>query len=110
MARASFDTLERRLREYALSLPGSAEWGKRFIRSQGGIFVSIRQLNGALEVGVKLPVSSEMALTLPFVQPAGRNLGPAGWVVALFEPGQSPDIELLKEWIEQSYRAARNSN
>jgi hypothetical protein len=102
--------VERTLREFALSFPGASAWGKRFIRSQGRIFVSLQRVDGALVLGVKLPTSSEMALTLPFVKPAGRNLGPAGWVTARLEPGRTPDIDLLKGWIEQSYRAATSSN
>jgi hypothetical protein len=104
------NAVERTLREFALSFPGASAWGKRFIRSQGRIFVSLLRVDGALEVGIKLPTSSEMALTLPFVKPAGGNLGPAGWVIARFEPGRTPDIDLLKGWIKQSYRAAISSD
>jgi hypothetical protein len=67
-------------------------------------------VDGALELGVKLPTSSEMALTLPFVKPGGRNLGPAGWVTARLDRGRTPDIDLLKGWIKQSYRAATTPN
>jgi hypothetical protein len=51
-----------------------------------------------------------MALTLPFVKPGGRNLGPAGWVTARLDRGRTPDIDLLKGWIKQSYRAATTPN
>lgn len=45
---------------------------------RGKIFVSIRMVDDRLVVGVKLPVSADMALTLPFCESGGRGLGQAG--------------------------------
>ncbi len=56
-------------------------------------------------ISVKLPESGEIALQLPFVEPTGYGLGKAGWVSAKFEKGDRPPIDMLCEWIEESYRA-----
>jgi hypothetical protein len=96
---------ERALRAYALNFAEAAEWGERFIRVRGRIFVSLDTAGGGLRLGVKLPISGPMALTLPFCQPAGRALGPAGWVTARFDDHDEPPLALLKGWIDQSYRA-----
>ena len=46
-----------------------------------------------------------MALTLPFTSPTGYGLGRAGWVTARFAAGDDVPIDLVKEWIAQSYLA-----
>lgn len=56
-------------------------------------------------MSVKLPVSSEMALTLPWVEATGYGLGKSGWVTARVKSGGDFDIETMKGWIDQSYRA-----
>jgi predicted DNA-binding protein (MmcQ/YjbR family) len=60
---------------------------------------------GELSVTVKLPISFEMALTLPYVTPAGHGLGKAGWAHVRQADGDDIDIDTLKGWIVQSYRA-----
>lgn len=56
-------------------------------------------------VSCKLPRSSEKALMLPGVVPTAYGLGKSGWVSAQFAAGQIPPLGLLKDWIEESYRA-----
>lgn len=58
-----------------------------------------------LSVTVKLPISSEMALTLPYVQKAGHGLWKAGWVNLNQTTGDDIDLETIRAWILQSYRA-----
>lgn len=58
-----------------------------------------------LSVTVKLPMSGEMALTLPHVTPASHGLGKSGWVHLVQTEGEEVDVEMIKGWIEQSYRA-----
>ena len=53
---------------------------------------------------VKLPTSGELALKLPFTQPSGYNLGKAGWVSVRIPPEDEPPIEMILDWIEESYR------
>ena len=94
--------------KFALAFPEAAEewpWGERVIKVRGKIFVFLGLVEGTLRVGVKLPVSFEMALTLPFAEPSGYGLGRAGWITASFTARRKPDVDLLKGWIDQSYRA-----
>jgi predicted DNA-binding protein (MmcQ/YjbR family) len=58
-----------------------------------------------ISMTVKLPVSYEMALTLPYVSPAGHGLWKGGWANVRQGKGEEIDLETLKGWIEQSYRA-----
>jgi hypothetical protein len=58
-----------------------------------------------LSLSTKLPASSGVALLLPFASPTGYGLGKAGWVSAAFEPGETPPVEMLCNWIDESYRA-----
>ena len=60
---------------------------------------------GIFSMSVKLPVSSEMALTLDWVEPTGYGLGKSGWVTARIKSGANFDIDTMKAWIAQSYRA-----
>jgi hypothetical protein len=39
------------------------------------------------------------------VEPSGYGLGKSGWVGVRFEAGAIPPIDMLQEWIEESYRA-----
>lgn len=104
----SHKAAEKVLRKYALTFPDAAEefpWGERVIKVRGKIFVFLGIIDDVLRIGMKLPTSFEMALTLPFVTPTGYGLGRAGWVTAKVPPRAKPDIALLKGWIDQSYRA-----
>ena len=58
---------------------------------------------------MKLPVSGRTALTLPFATPTEYGLGKSGWVTARFRTGDTVPIEMLKEWIEESFRAVAPS-
>jgi hypothetical protein len=60
---------------------------------------------GGLGLSVKLPHSGTMALMFPFATPTGYGLGKSGWVSARFEPGEAPPLQLLRAWIDESYRA-----
>ena len=108
MARSPLKQAEAKLRDHALSFPEATEefpWDERVIKIRGKIIVFLGEVEGALRVAVKLPTSAEMALTLPFTTPTGYGLGRAGWVTARFGAGDVVPLALVKEWIEQSYRA-----
>jgi predicted DNA-binding protein (MmcQ/YjbR family) len=98
------------LREYALGLPGAYEdfpWGERVAKVGKKVFAFLGKVESAGEVGVcvKLPASGGDALELPFTEPAGYGLGKSGWVVAKFAPDDNVPVDLLRRWIEESYRA-----
>ena len=46
-----------------------------------------------------------LALGLPFASPTGYGLGKAGWVTARFGKGEKAPVDLLRSWIDESYRA-----
>lgn len=99
---------DKALRRYALAFPGAYEdypWGERVAKVGKKVFVFFGSGGGGLSLSVKLPTSSRVALMLPFTTPTGYGLGKSGWVTARFEPGDDPPIEMLQEWIEESYRA-----
>ena len=96
------------LRAFALGYPGAHEdfpWGERVVKVKGKVFVFLGRDEEALGLTVKLPQSGLMALNLPFTSPAGYGMGKSGWVTAQFKPRDKPTVEVLKAWIDESYRA-----
>lgn len=96
------------IRQVALGYPETHEdhpWGESAfkVKKKSFIFMSV----GASGLGftVKLPESGDFALSLPFVQPTGYGLGRSGWVSAKFGPEVDPPLEMLCEWLDESYRA-----
>ena len=56
-------------------------------------------------LSVKLPESGKAALRLPFASPTEYGLGKSGWVTARFTAKDKPPVEMLRKWIDESYRA-----
>jgi hypothetical protein len=54
---------------------------------------------------VKLPYTGYEALQLPFAVPTAYGLGKSGWVSFNPPEDQIPDLEQLKAWVEESFRA-----
>jgi predicted DNA-binding protein (MmcQ/YjbR family) len=101
-------TTEAILRDYALTYPEAYEefpWGERAIKVKKKIFVILGAADGLLTVTVKLPNSAEPALAMPFARPTGYGLGKSGWVTCRFAAGETPPIDLLRDWIDESFRA-----
>jgi predicted DNA-binding protein (MmcQ/YjbR family) len=99
---------EAALREHALSYPEAREdfpWGERVVKVGGRVFVFLGRAEGGLTISVKLPGSATLALDLPFASPTGYGLGKSGWVTARFGTREKPPVDLLKRWIDESYRA-----
>lgn len=99
-----------RLRAFALGFPQVHEdlpWGHPAIKVRGKTFLFLagETPETGFTFSVKLPVSGEMALTLPFTAPTGYGLGKSGWVTATFGPDDAPPMDMLEEWVDQSYRA-----
>ena len=103
--------LSRLLRDFALGLPGATEdfpWGERVAKVNGKVFVFLGPdpvPGGEMGLSVKLPVSAEEALELPFTTPTGYGLGKSGWVTARFGEKDAPPVGILEAWIRESYRA-----
>ena len=97
---------------YALGLPEAYEdhpWDEVVVKVHKKIFVFFglaAEIDSRLRVGVKLPQTGVYALQMPHVAPSGYNLGKHGWVTAQYpEASDLPALDLLMEWIEESYRA-----
>jgi predicted DNA-binding protein (MmcQ/YjbR family) len=96
------------LREFALRYPEASEdfpWGERVAKVRDKVFVFLGRDDEDLGITVKLPSSGLMALSLPFASPTGYGLGKSGWVTARFGANDKPPVELLQQWIDESYRA-----
>jgi len=99
------------LRCFALDLPGAYEdfpWGDRVAKVGKKIFAFLGAASGAGERGtglaVKLRESHEEAIAMDFTTPSGYGLGRHGWVNCSFPPGAPVPVELLCDWIDESYR------
>jgi hypothetical protein len=58
-----------------------------------------------LNLSMKLPESGRWALTLPFASPTEYGLGKSGWVNAHFEAKDEVPLDILEQWVEESFRA-----
>ena len=102
------DAWEASLRDHGLSFPQTTEdfpWGHRALKVKGKAFVFLAREGDELSLSVKLPQSQAVALMLPFAEPTGYGLGKSGWVSARFAKATKPPLDVLKLWIEESYRA-----
>lgn len=96
------------LRRFALRYPEAREdfpWGDRTIKVRGKIFVFLGRGDGTLNLTVKLPLSADAALGLPFTSPTRYRLGRSGWVSVRFPAGSEVPLDLFCDWIDESYRA-----
>ena len=101
--------IARALKKHALAFPEAYEdhpWGESVAKVNKKIFVFFGIVRkDVLSLGVKLPQEGEFARSLPNVEPSGYGLGKAGWVNATYGPDDDPPVEMLKDWIDESYRA-----
>jgi predicted DNA-binding protein (MmcQ/YjbR family) len=97
------------LRDLALAYPGAHEefpWGERVIKVKAKVFLFLgHDGDDELHLSVKLPGSNALALELPFTSPTGYGLGKSGWVSARFPRGTKVPVDILRQWIDESYRA-----
>jgi predicted DNA-binding protein (MmcQ/YjbR family) len=101
-------SIDAALRKHALSYPETYEefpWGERAVKVNGKAFVFMRADKDEVSLSVKLPQSRDMAVDLPFSEPTHYGLGKHGWVTAHLKPKEKPPIDLIKAWIDESYRA-----
>jgi predicted DNA-binding protein (MmcQ/YjbR family) len=102
---------EAELIAFAATFPGAWEdhpWDHTVMKVGAKVFVFFGGAAGppdTLSLTVKLPISYEMALTLPYVTPAGYGLWKAGWARLSQVTGDDFDLATMRAWIEQSYRA-----
>src|SRR6185503_2415392 len=110
MPKKTLESLELELRDYAMTFPEATEdhpWGHRAIKVKGKSFLFLggEKETKELSLSLKLPNSRDVAVDLPFAEPTGYGLGKSGWVSARFAKVSDVPIDLLKAWIDESYRA-----
>jgi predicted DNA-binding protein (MmcQ/YjbR family) len=96
------------LRDHALTYPETREdhpWGELVVKVRDKVFVFLGRPEEGLSLSVKLPTSAPFAFDLPYCEPTGYGLGKAGWITARFAPREAVPVEMLKRWIDESYRA-----
>jgi predicted DNA-binding protein (MmcQ/YjbR family) len=94
------------LQTFAFGFPGAWEdhpWGESVAKTGKKIFAFFG-VDGAAKITLKLPYSNDAALGVPGAEPTGYGLGRAGWVTIPLG-GELPPLEILREWVEESYRA-----
>lgn len=96
------------LRRHGLAFPEAQEdfpWGHTALKVRGKTFAWLDHTEGKLSMTVKLPASRDFALVFDFAEPTGYGLGRSGWISCRFDAGETPDLDLLKRWVAESYRA-----
>jgi predicted DNA-binding protein (MmcQ/YjbR family) len=92
------------LEAFALGLPGAfpdMPWEGDVVAKVGKkIFVFLGE-GDPPAISVKLPESAAHALSVPGASPTSYGLGRHGWVTVPI--GDTP-LDLLQDWIEESYR------
>jgi hypothetical protein len=103
------DGVLKELRAFGLAYPGAhtkSPWpGHLDLAVNDKTFAYLSLEGEPLHISCKLPHSSDVALMLPFTKPTPYGLGKSGWVSASFDDGHTPDVAMLKAWIDESYRA-----
>jgi predicted DNA-binding protein (MmcQ/YjbR family) len=103
------DAIRAKLKAYGLAYPeahSKSPWPDHDdLAVRNKTFAYLGQAGQPLSVSCKLPATGQMALTLPFTSPTGYGLGKSGWVTATFGAKDEPPLDLLKDWIDESYRA-----
>lgn len=95
------------LRSFAFGLPEAWEdhpWGESVAKVGKKVFVFFGSTDdeGPFGFSVKLPLSNDEALSLPFTVPTGYGLDRGHWVTV--RPPKDVPLDLLIGWIEESYR------
>lgn len=105
--RKPLKSAEAALRKAALAYPLATEdfpWGHRAFKIKGKMFLILSFDKEVFNVTLKLPETGKQALKLPFTQPTGYGLGKSGWVTASFAVKDAVPLELLEDWVDESYR------
>jgi predicted DNA-binding protein (MmcQ/YjbR family) len=103
------DEIMRALRAWGLGLPGAhskSPWpGHDDLAVRDKTFAYMSSDGEPFSLSCKLPYTRAVALDLPFATPTGYGLGKAGWVTFTPHEAEMRDVDQMKEWIEESYRA-----
>ena len=97
------------LREFGLAYPGAhtkSPWpGHMDLAVKDKTFAYLSIEGEPFSISCKLVNSWAQALKLPYTKPTAYGLGEASWVTASFADGDEIPLAMLKDWIDESYRA-----
>lgn len=97
------------LEEFARSLPEAwpdEPWGDRVVKVGKKIFVFLSRHDATRPSATfKLPDSRDHALSYPEAFPTGYGLGKHGWVTVMIDTIPPDEHEVLRDFVEESYRA-----
>jgi predicted DNA-binding protein (MmcQ/YjbR family) len=93
--------------EFALSLPEARldqPWEDDDVAKVAAKIFAFLGDETSTTLAVKLPESADHALSIPGARPTAYGLGKHGWVTVPIDHDDAP-LELLLDWVEESYRA-----
>ena len=99
---------EAAIAKLAAAFPGVTEenpWGHRAFKVRGKTFLFLGADGDGVSFSVKLPESGVAALALDFTEPTHYGLGKSGWVTARFARERDVPLPVVREWLDESYRA-----
>lgn len=103
------DAILKELRAFGLAYPGAhtkSPWpGHLDLAVKDKTFAYLSLEGEPFHISCKLPQTGSIALMMPQVKPAAYGLGKSGWIAAEFPDSKLPPIDVLKAWIDESYRA-----
>ena len=107
--KSSSDSVLKELRKFGLAYPGAhtkSPWpGHLDLAVKDKTFAYLSIEGEPFSISCKLPASGRGRPDASVRKPTEYGLGKSGWVSAEFPPGEAPPVEMLKEWIDESYRA-----
>ena len=95
------------LESFALGFPGAwpdSPWGDPVVKVGTKIFVFLGDNADDSAITVKVPESRDHAMSFTGAVPTGYGLGKAGWVTIPVGRLDSDDVEVLHDFVEESYR------
>jgi predicted DNA-binding protein (MmcQ/YjbR family) len=105
----AIDKTLQELRAFGLAYPNAhtkSPWpGHLDLAVNDKTFAYLSSEGDPFSISCKLPRSCGVALLLPFCTPTGYGLGKSGWVTATPPQGTAIPVDMLKQWIDESYRA-----
>ena len=103
------DAVLLQLREFGLAYPGAhtkSPWpGHMDLAVKDKTFAYLSIEGEPFSISCKLVNTWAEALKLPYTKPTAYGLGKASWVTASFADGDELPLQMLKDWIDESYRA-----
>lgn len=107
-SKSSLKTAEKKLRDFAMDYPDTTEdfpWGHSAFKVNKKVFLFLATDKGELSMSMKLPISGKAALKNAFASPTEYGMGKHGWVTSRFGGGDKVPLDLLTDWIDESFRA-----